>query len=86
MSKTPMDNIRPLADAIQVHRGQYSSGGADYSVTTLLDPPRIVHLNKRHLSKVPLFVEDLLHSYNGTGAHDYWEKMLMLIPNTPYEC
>jgi hypothetical protein len=81
-----MDKIKPLYDAIQMHRGQYSSGGADYSVTTLLDPPRVVFLNKRHLHKVKLYVEDLLHSYNGTGAHDYWEKMLTLIPNTPYEC
>jgi hypothetical protein len=81
-----MDNIKPLFDAIQVHRNEYSSGGADYSVTTLLDPPRVVFLNKRHLHKVPLYVEDLLHSYNGTGAHNYWEFCLNKIPNTPYEC
>jgi hypothetical protein len=85
MPLTGMDKIRPLRDAILVHRNQYNSGGADYSVTTLLDPPRVVMLNKRHLSKVDLFVEDLIHSYNGTAAHDYWEKMLMKIPNTPYE-
>lgn len=85
MPLTGMDKIRPLRDAILVHRNQYSSGGADYSVTTLLDPPRVVFLNKRHAHKVDLFVEDLIHSYNGTGAHDYWEKMLMLIPDTPYE-
>lgn len=84
--KTPMDKIRPLADAIAVHRNQYSSGGADYSVTTLLDPPRVVFLNKRHLHKVKLYVQDLLYSYTGTAQHEYWEKMLMLIPNTPYEC
>jgi len=86
MPKSPMDNIKPLFDAIQVHRNEYSSGGADYSVTTLLDPARVVFLNKRHLHKVKLYVEDLLHSYTGTGAHDYWEKMLTKIPNTRYEC
>lgn len=86
MPLSGMDKIRPLRDAILVHRNQYSSGpGTDYSVTTLLDPPRVVFLNKRHLHKVDLFVEDLIHSYNGTAAHDYWEKMLMLIPNSPYE-
>jgi hypothetical protein len=85
MPLTDMDKIRPLYDAIQVHRGQYSSGGADYSVTTLLDPPRVVFLNKRHISKVDLFVQDLIHSYTGTAAHDYWQKMLELIPNSPYE-
>lgn len=85
MPLTGMDKIRPLRDAILIHRNQYNSGGADYSVTTLLDPPRVVFLNKRHLHKVDLFVEDLIHSYNGTAAHDYWEKMLRLIPDTPYE-
>lgn len=86
MPLTDMDRIRPLSDAIGIHRKQYSSGGADYSVTTLLDPPRVVFLNKRHLDKVSLFVQDLLYSYSGTGAHDYFEKMLNLIPNSPYEC
>ena len=86
MPKSQMDNIKPLYDAIQMHRRQYSSGGADYSVTTLLNPPRVVFLNKRHLSDVDLFVEDLIHSYNGTGSHEYWERMLNLIPNSPYEC
>lgn len=86
MPKSPMDDIMPLADAVRVHQKQYSSGGADYSVTTLLDSPRIVFLNKRHLHKVKLYVEDLLHSYTGTGAHSYWEFCLNQIPNSPYEC
>ena len=86
MPVTQMDQIRPIRDAILIHRDQYSSEGADYSVTTLLDPPRVVFLNKRHLHKVDLFVEDLLHSYTGTGAHEYWTRMLELIPNSPYEC
>ena len=81
-----MDEIQPLYDAIQVHRNEYSSEGADYSVTTLLNPPRVVFLNKRHLSKVDLFVEDLLHSYNGTGAHAYWQYCLEKIPNSKYVC
>jgi hypothetical protein len=84
--KTPMDDIRPLSDAIQVHRNEYSNAGADYSVTTLLDPPRVVFLNKRHLHKVKLYVQDMLHSYNGTGAHAYWQYCLEKIPNTPYQC
>lgn len=86
MPVTKMDEIRPLFDAIQVHRNEYDSGGADYSVTTLLQPPRVVFLNKRHLHEVDLFVEDLLHSYNGTGAHNYWQYCLEKIPNSPYKC
>lgn len=86
MPLSQMDKIRPLYDAVQVHRNEYSSGGADFSVTTLLDNPRVVFLNKRHLHKVPLFVSDLLHSYNGTGAHAYWQYCMEKIPNTPYQC
>ena len=86
MPLSQMDKIRPLYDAIQVHRHEYSSGGADFSVTTLLDPPRVVFLNKRHLHKVPLFVSDLFYSYNGTAAHAYWQYCLEKIPNSPYEC
>jgi hypothetical protein len=71
-----MDEIIPLYDAIQVHRHEYSSGGADYSVTTLLDPPRVVHLNKRHVHKVDLFIQDMYHSWTGTASHNYMEFCL----------
>lgn len=86
MPVSEMDEIKPLYDAIQVHRNEYDSGGADYSVTTLLSPPRVVFLNKRHLAKVDLYVEDLFYSYVGTGAHAYWQYCLEKIPNTPYQC
>jgi hypothetical protein len=61
-------------------------GGADYSVTGLISPPRVLFLNRRHLDKVDLFVEDLFYSYCGTGAHAYWQYCLEKIPNTPYQC
>jgi hypothetical protein len=73
-----MDDILPLFEAIQEYRGQYSTGGSDYSVTTLLDPPRVVLLNKRHAHKVALYVQELIHSYCGTAVHEYTEKMLNL--------
>jgi len=81
-----MDKIMPLYDACQQHRKQYDSGDTDYSVTTLLDPPRIVHLNKRHMAKVELFVEDLLHSFTGTAVHEYMERMLLERDSTMYKC
>jgi hypothetical protein len=76
MPVSDMDRIIPLYDAIQIHRHEYSSGGADYSVTTLLDPPRVVHLNKRHVHKVDLWVQDLMHSWTGTASHSYMEYCL----------
>lgn len=78
MPLTQMDKIVPLFDAIQQHRKMYDSGDTDYSVTTLLDPPRVVHLNKRHAHKVDLYVQDLLYSFTGTAMHEYLEKMLRL--------
>ena len=81
-----MDSIKPLYDAIQVHRNNYDSGDTDYSVTTLLNPPRIVHLEKRHLNKVDMFVREQLGSWIGTGLHNYLEANLNAIPNSPYKC
>ena len=82
-----MDGIQPLVDAIEVHRTQYSSGpGTDYSVTTLLNPPRIVHLEKRHLHKIDRYVKEQIGSFIGTAIHEYTEKCLGLLKNSPYKC
>jgi hypothetical protein len=86
MPITDMDGIQPLVDAVEVHRTNYSSGGADYSVTTLLNPPRIVHLEKRHLHKIKRYVKEQLGSFVGTAIHEYLERCLGKMPNTPYEC
>jgi len=73
----PMNNIKPLYDAIKQHTKQYDSGDTDYSVTTLQDPPRIVQLERRHGHKVPFTVEGSLASFMGTAIHEYMEKMLI---------
>jgi hypothetical protein len=86
MPITDMDAIKPLFDAVNVHRTNYSSGGADYSVTTLLNPPRIVHLEKRHLHKVKRYVKEQLGSFIGTAIHEYLERCLAKVPNSPYIC
>ena len=81
-----MDGIKPLFDAVDVHRTNYSSGGADYSVTTLLNPPRIVHLEKRHLHKIKRYVKEQLGSFIGTAIHEYLERCLNKLAVTPYVC
>ena len=78
MPLSQMDKIIPLYDAVQQHRLMYDSGDTDYSVTTLLNPPRVVHLNKRYAHKIDLYVQDLLYSFTGTAMHEYLEKMLKL--------
>ena len=82
--KTKMDLIEPLVDAINMHKLQYDSGDTDYSVTTLLNPPRVVHLNKRHLSDTTTFVFENLQSFTGTGVHDRFEALLPQVPNKLY--
>jgi hypothetical protein len=83
---TDMDKIGPLRDVILMHAKEYSSDGADYSVTTLQNPPRVVHLNKRHLHKCDIFVKTQLASFIGTAIHNYAEYLLNKIPDTPYLC
>lgn len=87
---TDMDMIEPIRDAFKQHSDHYDNGGADYSVTTLLSPTRIVHLEKRHLHKVSLTVEQQLASMMGTAMHDYLERMLLehnaKAGNTVYTC
>ena len=84
MPVSDMDAIIPLWDAIQVHSKEYDSGDTDYSVTTLLDCPRIVHLNKRHGHKIDVFVQDQLASFIGTGLHNYLEYCLKKVEHTTY--
>ena len=86
MPITDMDSIKPLFDAVQVHRNNYDSGDTDYSATTLLNPPRIVHLEKRHMGDVDRWVKEQLGSFIGTAIHNYMESCLRSIPNTPYTC
>lgn len=87
---TDMDSIDPIRHAFEQHSKHYDNGGADYSVTTLLNPTRIAHLEKRHNHKVTLTVEQQLASLMGTAMHDYLERMLLahnkLAGHTVYTC
>lgn len=66
---------------LKVHANHYRSYG-DYSVTTLLNPPRIVHLGKRHERKQNY--DNMFASFIGTGVHAYAEHCLRMSPE-PYE-
>lgn len=74
--------IKPLLDAFQEHSKSYSDMGSDYSVTTLLQPPRLVQLERRYKKEIetlPTTGEDLqkaLGSFRGNAIHDRFERML----------
>lgn len=76
-----MLHIKPVLDMLKVHAHRYKSYG-DYSVTTLLNPPRYVHLNKRHSADKTLNYKSMFASFIGTGVHAYVEKCLQESPES----
>lgn len=48
---------------------KYSRGGADYSVTELINPPRITLLKRRHADEITEDVSDLIWSLLGRSVH-----------------
>lgn len=58
-----------IVAAIRKSMSAYSSGGADYSVTTLLNPPRIVHLSRRHWDEIEVDAADLAWAFWGNLGH-----------------
>jgi hypothetical protein len=70
-----MNDIFMLADAVEMWQRRYRSFG-DYSVTTLLKPPRVVHLEKRHSHEVERTLDSLISAFMGTGVHSMFEENL----------
>lgn len=76
MKKGRMDKIKPIVDAFKHHMTIYDSGDADYSVTTILEHPRVVQLLQRYGHLVPFEVWRNIPSVMGTAMHEYIERML----------
>ena len=51
----------------------YNAGESDYSCTTLLKPPRIVQLTRRHDDEIIKDAMDMLWSSLGTAVHNMFE-------------
>jgi hypothetical protein len=73
-----MENIKILKDAISIWQKQYKNYG-DYSVTTLLKPPRIVMLEKRHGLEAERSIKSVVGAFLGTGIHAVFERNLRLM-------
>jgi hypothetical protein len=69
-----LDKIDILNRVAEMERARYSSSG-DYSVTSLIDPPRVVQLKKRHKDIVPP-IKSVISAMLGTAVHEYYEKNL----------
>ena len=72
-----MKHIKVLMDALNQWSKRYKSYG-DYSVTTLLNSPRQVHLQKRYGSQVIREPEQQVAAFIGTGVHSMFEESLRL--------
>lgn len=70
-----MEKIKILADAMSIWQTRYRSFG-DYSATTLLNPPRMVQLQKRHPDAVERTVASQFAAFIGSGVHAHFEEML----------
>jgi hypothetical protein len=74
-----MEDIPPLRLAFEKYRHHYDNGGANYSVTELIQPVRITLLQKRHFTEIlkkPLRVSEFIDSFDGTAMHALFEKLL----------
>jgi hypothetical protein len=67
-----------------MHKGHYVSLG-DYSVTGIIQPPRITALQKRHGQESEPTFKSQIASFMGTGIHSYAERMIRLA-NVKYQC
>jgi hypothetical protein len=73
---TNVPNINPLEDAIKMSMSFYSAFGSDYSVTQLIDTPRVVQLLKRHGHKIEVNVDNSVSAFIGNGVHAHIEYCL----------
>jgi len=72
-----MSKIFPVVDAFREYTTFYSNMGADYSVTDLLKPPKIMHLMRRHRHELPpQEPESIVDSFIGSGVHNLFEFSL----------
>lgn len=75
MKYTNKQNLsQEIYDAIVERQSKYTPGNVDYSVTEILNPPRIVHLTKRHYDELEMDIVDVLDAWGGHLLHDALEK------------
>ena len=69
-------NKSSLPEAVYkaLSHSNYNSGSSDYSVTTLLRPPRMVQLERRHWDELEEDVLDRVWSLFGSAAHTILEQ------------
>jgi hypothetical protein len=73
MKLTNIYNLpQPLVDAVK--NDPYSKGDADYSITQLIESPRVAELERRHDHELTEDVSDRLHALEGQIMHGILER------------
>ncbi len=69
-------NVHGLPEALvrAVANDPYSNGGADISVTTLIDAPQIRRLKKRHADAITVDVSERIWTLLGQAVHTILER------------
>jgi len=85
--KSTLKDIPPMWDALMEYASQYNTDSiwdnmrAEYSVSNLIQPPRIVQLERRYrhiIRQRPVEPEKKKAAFRGNGYHDHVEKYLRL--------
>lgn len=66
-----------LCDTVKYLRDKYNPGESDYTATSLLKPPMMYALEKKHEDEIETDVADNLASFFGTSVHDAIESALV---------
>ena len=62
---------QPIVEVLS--RDNYSKGGADFSVTELIDSPRQKALTSRHMDEITVDCIDLIYQFDGKAVHSILE-------------
>lgn len=72
---TKMKDIQILKDVMEIENNRYKMSD-NYSVTELLDPPRLVRMKKKYSEQIVYRVESQIDSLMGTAMHALFEQNL----------
>jgi hypothetical protein len=70
-----MKDIKILQDVMCIENDRYKGGG-DYSVTEIIDPPRLVRLKKKYKEQIVTTIDSATDSLMGTAMHALIERNL----------
>jgi len=75
------NNLRlPEAIVRAVANDEYTRGDADFSVTGLISPPKVLQLHRRHDDELVIDVADQMPSLMGQLGHTLFERAAKLAP------